>query len=123
MASRQPRPRLSIRGMMLAVVWVALGCGVVRPLYLVLDAEVNGPYSRSYKQHLQQVADAAHLIGRPEADIIPILGEPSRIGQVIIEEGEAQVTFYNPSSLSDRSSFGVACQRGIVVRCISEWGE
>ncbi|KAJ3058649.1 hypothetical protein HK102_010380 [Quaeritorhiza haematococci] len=53
-----------------------LGVGLVFVL-LAMDAASHGPYSTWYNRKCQRLADDAKLIGRPEAEVVEVLGPPT----------------------------------------------
>ncbi len=108
-------PRWTIRRLMIVIAVLAFFLAIVRPAYLVVDAFEHGPYTRAFNRRCQQIADDAHLLGRPESDVIAVLGEPTEVWTYDDHLGVQVRTFnYFPSSFP-AGVFQVHCQRGIVV--------
>lgn len=114
--TRIGKPRWTIRRLMIAVAAVAFLFGVVRPIYLGIDALNHGPYTRAFNRRCQQIADDAHLLGRPEGDIIAVLGTPTEVWQYDDSFGVEIHTFnYCPSSWVGLGVFQVHCQKSLII--------
>jgi hypothetical protein len=70
---RMPRLRFTVKQLM-AVVVVAVIMGVLLPALHAIDAMEHGPYARAFNQRCQWLANQAGLVGRPESDVVKILG-------------------------------------------------
>jgi hypothetical protein len=104
---------MTIWRMMLVVALVACFFGFISPVYLFFDALGHGPYTTNYNQKCQKLADEAKLLGRPEADIIAILGPPTDIWDYE-GDGKRMTYDYNPVPFIDAGIFQVHCKNGIV---------
>ncbi len=111
---RVRKPRWTIRRLMIAIAVVAFLFGVIRPIYLVFDAVGHGPYTRAFNRRCQQMADDAHLIGRPEADVIAVLGEPTSTYEYGDWDDVPLRTFNYAPSLIFLGKFQVHCRKGVV---------
>ena len=113
--SREPKTgswgRFMKRGAML---WAFAGGTVLLiavPFLVWLDNRTRGPYVTWYNQRLQRLADEAHLVGRPESDVVPTLGPPSFVWD---DEGGARRTYnYAPAGVPF-SKFQVHCRDHVV---------
>ncbi len=52
-------------------------CLVLAVFVAFADAFYHGPYTSWYNQECQRLADEAGLVGRPERDVVAILGPPT----------------------------------------------
>ena len=109
------QPRWTIGRSMIAVAAAAFLLGVVRPLYLISDAEFGGPLTRAFQERYLRVSIEANLVGRPEADIVAVLGSPTSISefQEFLLSRPTRVYRYAPS-WSTAGSFQVVCHAGVV---------
>jgi hypothetical protein len=73
---RLPQPRFTVRQLMIAVAVLGMLMGIVLP---VTGAVMHGPYALWFNHDCQRRADEAGLIGRPERDVISVLGQPTFI--------------------------------------------
>lgn len=60
--------------MLLVMPVVSVVLAIVVP---AVDALGHGPYSTWYNRRCQRIADSSRLVGRPEADVVKILGPPA----------------------------------------------
>src|SRR4051812_4710832 len=91
----------------------------------VADSIIHGPYATWYNNRCQELADRAKLIGRPESDVVKVLGPPTAVwkywsgvwtstGRPI--PGAYLTTTYNyaPCPISPSGLFQVHCRDGVV---------
>lgn len=86
---------------------------VTLPVLVIIDCFGHGPYCSWYNQRCQELADRAHLVGRPVADIPLILGPPSSIWDYGHPEGTRKTYNYDPWGL-ETGMFQVHCRGGVV---------
>ena len=73
-----------------------------------MDALGHGPYSSWYNRRCQRIADEARLVGKPEADVVKVLGPPTFT--------YLQRTYnYAPIPWFPTAKFQVHCQDGVVI--------
>src|SRR5947209_2272714 len=89
--------RLTLRKLILAVALIALLLGVVWPAYRAFDAFHHGPFTRAYNRECQRLADDAHLIGKPESEVLVVLGPPTSIWDYDQPGGRTRTFNYQPS--------------------------
>lgn len=77
----------------------------------VLDAVHHGPYATWFNRRCQQLADQSGLVGRPESDVIPILGRPTFH---YVDDDSRRTYNYAPWPLLPTAKFQVHCRDGIV---------
>ena len=112
---RLPRVRITVRRMMAAVAAVAVTMAVGLPVLTAIDAGTHGPYATWFNRDCQRRADEVSLVGRPEKDVVPVLGPPSYTYEYEGSGGRWTRTFnYAPSRLFPTAKFQVHCQDGIV---------
>ena len=87
--------------------------GIVRPAYLIFDALGHGPYTVSYNRECQRLADQAQLVGRPEADVVKVLGHPTEIWDHESDGKPVRTYNYFPAPIS-AGIFQVHCSGGVV---------
>jgi hypothetical protein len=98
------RLRWKLRTMLLVLPAV----GILAIVLPAMDSLGHGPYSTWYNRRCQQLADAAKLVGRPEADVIKVLGPPLYT--------YLDTTYnYAPVSWLPTAKFQVHCEDGVVV--------
>lgn len=102
------RRRLTIRRLMVWVAVIAILLAIVPPVVLFIDAGSHGPYACWYNAHMQRLSDEAGLVGRPEADIVRVLGKPS------YTYGSSTYN-YCPCPFSPYGKFQVHCEGGTVI--------
>ena len=73
------RTRFTVRRLMAVVAVVAVTMGVLVPLLKAIDAANHGPYTISFNQHCQELADRAGLVESPESDVPKVLGRPTSV--------------------------------------------
>lgn len=72
-----------------------------------VDALGHGPYSTWYNRRCQRIADASKLVGRPEGDVVKILGPPAYT--------YLDTTYnYVPVPWCPTAKFQVHCKNGVV---------
>lgn len=104
------RPRWNLRAMLIAL---PVGTVLLSVIFPACDAVSHGPYATWYNRKCQRLADDARLVGRPEEDIIGILGPPTFFYGA---KGSREQTYnYAPFSMFPAGKFQVHCQDGIVV--------
>jgi hypothetical protein len=89
------------------------------------DAMLFGPYSRMYCRDLERRASVRQLVGKDESSIIPVLGRPSFIYELVgptdlsgnPKPNARKRTCYNFAPFNSRLStrFQVFCENGVVV--------
>jgi hypothetical protein len=95
--------------MLILVMVLGVLMGVVFPIF---DAACHGPYATWFNRDCQRRVDEAGLIGRPERDIISILGCPTFH---YAGDDDSQTTYnYAPWPLFPTAKFQVHCHNGIV---------
>jgi hypothetical protein len=106
MAMRLPRVRFTVRRLMLVVAVLATLAllGLVLP---ALDAASHGPYSTWYNRRCQKIANEAGLVGRPERDVIRVLGAPTYTYGT-------RTYNYAPCPWAPTAKFQVHCEGGFV---------
>lgn len=104
------RRRWTIRRLMITVGFIAL----LFRIYLVLGEMCHEPYARAFNGKYQRISDQAHLIGRPEADVIAVLGTPRRVHNHDARNGIPVRTFQYTHSSGCSGGFHVHCQKGVV---------
>jgi hypothetical protein len=115
-SSRRAKKGRTVRRLILAVALVALFFGIVRPAFFIVDAWGHGPYTRRYNRECYRLAEEAQLVGRPEADIIAILGPPTKFWDYEGDGGTMRTYEYFPTPPFPRGIFQVQCSSGIVTR-------
>ncbi len=110
-----PKKRgFTIWRLMIAVAVVAFLFGVVRPAFLVFDALSHGPFTVAYNRDCQRLADEARLIGKPESEVIKVLGEPTSVWEYDHPDGWTKTFNYAPVSFVSSGKFQVHCRDGVV---------
>ena len=79
LTTRLPGVQFSVRRMMAVVAVVAVIMSVLVSLSKAVDAANHGPYTISFNQHCQVLADRAGLVGSPESDVVKVLGKPTSV--------------------------------------------
>ena len=91
-----------------------LGTAVVAPILLIGGWFLTGAYGDRYLARLERKAEASNLIGRPEAEIPVIFGQPS----FIWDRGDpAAVKSFNyepPPPGWSLEPFQIYCQGGVI---------
>jgi hypothetical protein len=110
---RLPHVRITIRRMAIVAVTMAIGL----PVLTAIDAGTHGPYATWFNRDCQRRADEVGLIGRPEKDVVLVLGPPSYTYEYEGSGGRWTRTYnYTPCRLFPTAKFQVHCQGGIVIR-------
>jgi hypothetical protein len=108
----------TVRRVIMAIATVA-GFGILVLTTPVFDAAFHGPYSTWYNQRCQRLADQAHLIGRPEREVLHVLGLATytyEYPEVYPDVGTWTRTYnYAPCPWAPTAKFQVHCQAGIVI--------
>ena len=104
---------MKLRG---ALLWIVLAIGslVSFPVLVWIDNRVHGPYVTWYNRDCQRLVDQAGLIGRPEHDIVSVLGQPSYVWDYVDTSGLRKTYNFAPAGLPF-SKFQVHCRDGLVV--------
>ncbi len=77
-------------------------------VYPAMDVLGHGLYSTWYNRRCQRLADEANLVGRPEADVVKVLGQPTFT--------YLDRTYnYAPVRWFPGAKFQVHCENGIVI--------
>ena len=108
------RRRWTLGRMMVGVAVVAVALVVLRPVYNFVDSWNHGPLTRAYDREHLRMADAAGIVGKPEAEAIRVLGEPTEVWEYLGKLGPTRTLAYSPSQFSGSSTFQVHCQGGVV---------
>ena len=121
---RLPGVRFSVRRMMAVVAVVAVIMSILVSLLKAVDAANHGPYTISFNRRCQELADRAGLVGRPESDVVRVLGEPTSLWRSWSQwypngrpaDGAYLITIYNysPCSFLPCGKFQVGCVGGVV---------
>jgi len=81
---------------------------VILAVLPAMDAASHGPYSTWFNWRCQKLADEAGLVGRPEADVMKVLGPPSYT--------YLNRTYnYAPVGWFPTAKFQVHCENGVVI--------
>ncbi|QEH35595.1 hypothetical protein OJF2_41480 [Aquisphaera giovannonii] len=104
------RALIIILGLLVALVAAFVGL----QLLLLADNRLHGPYVTWYNAECQRLADEAHLVGRPEAEIVAVLGPPSFVYDLDSEPGVVRRTYNYAAAGIPFSKFQVHCRDGIV---------
>lgn len=103
------RLKIKLRTQLVVVAVLAAFMSLVFPIF---DALSHGPYATWYNRDCQRRADAAGLVGRPERDIVPILGPPT---YHYPGDNDSRRTYnYAPWPSFPTAKFQVHCRDGIV---------
>ena len=121
---RLPGVQFSVRRMMAVVAVVAVIMSVLVSLLKAVDAANHGPYTISFNQHCQELADRAGLVGGPESNVRKVLGKPTSVWRYWnrwYPDGHLParaylITIYNyaPCSFLPCGVFQVHCVGGVV---------
>jgi hypothetical protein len=90
-----------------------LGLLIAFPFVVWLDNRARGPYVTWYNEECQRLVDKAGLIGRPERDIVSVLGPPSYVWDYGDSSGRRKTYNYAPAGIPF-SKFQVHCRDGVV---------
>lgn len=103
------KPKIKVQTLMILVAIVAVTMVTVFPFF---DAFGHGPYATWFNQDCQRRCDEAGLVGRPERDILSILGPPA---YHYPGDNDSQRTYnYVPWRFFPTAKFQVHCHDGIV---------
>jgi hypothetical protein len=111
---RLPRVRFTVRRLMAVVAAVAVIMAVLFPVLKAIDAATHGPYAIWFNGACQRRADEAGLVGRPEKDVISVMGPPTFTYEYESVGVWTRTYNYAPSGLLPTAKFQVHCQKGIV---------
>jgi hypothetical protein len=122
---RFPRVRFTVRRLMAVVAIVAVIMGILAPVLTAIDAIAHGPYATAFNQRCQGLANRAGLVGRPESDVVKVLGEPTSVWRYWSSvdsttrrpvAGAYLITTYNyaPCAFVPCGLFQVHCDGGFV---------
>jgi hypothetical protein len=104
--------QFSLRSLLLGVLFAGFVGALVPPM----DALSHGPYSSWYNARCQKLADDSGLVGRPERDVVGVLGQPSFSYRYPDVGGKWARTYnYAPCNLFPTAKFQVHCVDGVVV--------
>jgi hypothetical protein len=103
--------RMRLRNALLIVLLCAIAFTVLPPL----DAVTHGPYASWYNDRCQRLADESGLVGRPESDIITVLGRATFSYQYLDPDGLVTTYNYAPCALLPTAKFQVHSVKRIVV--------
>jgi hypothetical protein len=110
---RMLRVRFTTWRMVIAITTLA-GLGMLGLTIPVFDAAFHGPYSTWYNHHCQRLADQAHLVGRPECEVIKVLGLATHTyeyPEVYPDIGKWTRTYnYAPCPWTPTAKFQVHCE-------------
>lgn len=86
--------------------------------FWVADAAGHGPYTIWYNERFEHLSLRAGLVGRPERDVVKILGHPSSVWKYENLPGESLTSTYNyaPCPMVATGMFQVHCRDGVVRR-------
>ena len=70
---RLPREWFKVKQILLVVV-VAIAAFLLTGFIWGIDALYHGPYATAFNWRCQQLADRAGLVGRPEGEVVQVLG-------------------------------------------------
>jgi hypothetical protein len=101
--------------MIVAVAVVASLMAVLLPVLKAIDAATHGPYATWFNGACQRRADEAGLVGRPEMDVVSVMGPPTFTYEYEDVDGWTRTYNYAPCGLLPTAKFQVHCQKGIVV--------
>jgi hypothetical protein len=73
-----------------------------------MDAAGHGPYSTWFNRRCQRLTDEAKLVGRPEADVVKVLGPPA---YTYLD----RTYNYVPVRWFPTARFQVHCENGVVI--------
>ena len=121
--SSQPAKKrgLTVRRIMVLITGVACAMWIIRPAYIIFDFMIGGPYLTTFTLKYQNIAMDAKLVGRPEKDIVAILGSPAEIK--VRNQGSSEKTYvYAPVSYFPLGAVEVQCSQGVVVS-IDPWDD
>jgi hypothetical protein len=87
--------------------------GVALAILPSCDAWTRGPYSTWFNNRCQRLADQAKLVGRPEGDVVKVLGPPAYFypGD---DDNHRTYNYVVPFSMPRTSKFQVHCHDGVV---------
>jgi len=116
--------QFTVRRLMMPV-GVAVAATLVAGFIWGIDALCHGPYATAFNWRCQQLADRAGLVGRPEGEVVQVLGAPSSVwrwwSMVNMQTrrpapGAYLVATYNyaPCPYVPSGKFQVHCTGGIV---------
>jgi hypothetical protein len=91
-----------------------LGVLIALPVLVWFDNRSHGPYVTWYNRKCQRLVDQAKLIGRPERDIVSVLGPPSYVWDYDDPTGASKTFNYAPAGIPF-SKFQVHCRAGVVI--------
>lgn len=94
------------------MILAAFGWMVLLATLAVLDARHHGPYATWFNRRCQQLADESRLVGRPEGDIVSILGRPTF--HYAGDDDSSRTYNYAPWPFVPTAKFQVHCRDGIV---------
>jgi hypothetical protein len=95
------------------VIALVLGSLIAFPILVWIDNRAHGPYVTWYNRECQRLVDKTGLIGRPERDIVTVLGPPSYVWDYDDARGERKTYNYAPAGIPF-SKFQVHCRGGVV---------
>jgi hypothetical protein len=106
------RLQLRLGTMLIVVPALGVGLAVLTVILAGCDAITHGPYVCWYNQRCKKLADDAKLVGRPEKDVVKILGPPTFFYP---GDNDAQRTYnYAPIPMFPTAKFQVHCHDGVV---------
>jgi hypothetical protein len=106
------RLQLQLRTMLIAVPALGVGLAVLTVILSGCDAFTHGPYVTWYNQRCRKLADDAKLVGRPEKDVVKILGPPTFFYP---GDDDTKRTYnYVPTPMFPTAKFQVHCHNGVV---------
>ena len=106
--------RFTVRRLMAVVAVVAVIMALLIPVVKAIDAATHGPYATWFNAACQR-ADEAGLVGRPEADVVSVMGPPTFTYEYESGGGWTRTYNYAPSGLLPTAKFQIHCQKGIVI--------
>ncbi len=112
---------LTIRRMMILIAIVAGAIWIIPPAYIIFDFMIGGPYLSTFSLIYQNIAIDASLLGRPENDVVPVLGTPTGI-RVYDQNSGRKAYLYAPVYYFPLGAVYIQCNNGIVV-AIEPWDD
>jgi hypothetical protein len=110
-----PCLRFTMRRLMAVVAIAAVIMAVLIPVLKAIDAATRGPYATWFNAACQRRADEAGLVGRPETDVVLVMGPPTFTYEYESVGGWTRTYNYAPSGLLPSAKFQVHCQKGMVM--------